>query len=323
VAAAVIAAVMGGRVTPPAGAQAADVFDFLRPTVVLTPADRARLGRGEVIVRVLPGTDGQIAVFAASVLNATPTRVIERMRRIEELKTSRFVPVVRRFSNPPSLDDLADLRLADSEINDLRRCRPGACGIKLSAAEMAAIARVATAENWRIAVLSAFREVVFQRAVTFVEHGFDGLPSYEDHGRPVLPAAVHDAILRRSPNLGDSPGGSDESFLYWAQEQAAGKPTITVSHVTLRQDEGDGMPAAMVTSRQVYASHYMNGALGVTAAVRSADGTRTFLVYLNRTQIDVLGGLFGALKRGIVEGRIGRETAGVFTEVRRRIERDP
>ena len=61
----------------------------------------------------------------------------------------------------------------------------------------------------------------------------------------------------------------------------------------------------------------------MTAAVQSRDGAHTYLVYVNRTQIDVLGGLFGGLKRAIIEGRIENETAGIFSELRRRIEREP
>jgi hypothetical protein len=131
---------------------------------------------------------------------------------------------------------------------------------------------------------------------------------------------VHATVVRWSPFLRDVKEDAGESFVYWSQEQAAGKPAVTVSHVTLVRTEQPGIPPALAISRQVYASHYMNGAVGITAVIRSADGARHYLVYVNRTHIDVLGGFLAPLKRAIIEGRVEDETAGIFTELRRRIE---
>jgi hypothetical protein len=46
-------------------------------------------------------------------------------------------------------------------------------------------------------------------------------------------------------------------------------------------------------------------------------------VYVNRSQLDVLGGLFGGLKRAIVEGKLKNESADVLNAVRRRLESGP
>jgi hypothetical protein len=296
---------------------------FLRPAVTLTADEHARVDRGETVVRVLPGIDGQIAVFAASRLDAPPERMLERMRQIDQLKTSRFVPIVRRFSSPPVMADLAELTLEVSELDDLRRCRPGNCGVKLAADEIAALVPLGAGPRWREQLLAGYRHVVLARAQAFLERDAGALATYDDRSRPVRRSAVYDAIMQATPFLDDVDLNAGESFLYWATEQAAGKPSTTVSHVTLMNGTRDGHLTALAVSRQVYASHYANGALGVTAAVQSRDGTRTYLVYVNRTQIDVLGGLFGGLKRAIIERRIENETAGIFTELRRRIEREP
>jgi hypothetical protein len=322
VAAAATALVVIGCLVAEGGGRTVAPFAFFEPTVVVSPAEQQRLDRGETIVHVLPGSDGHIAVFAAARLNATPERMLERMQQIEQLKKSRFVPVVRRFSKPPVLEDLADLVLDEDDLDDLRRCRVGDCAVKLGAAEIERMTRAATAAGpaWRDRLQAEFREIVLARVGTFLSGGFPCLAPYEDRARPVQPSEVHAMVVRWSPFLRDVGTEPGDSFLYWSTEHAAGKPTVTVSHVTLVRTEQPGTPLALAISRQVYASHYMNGAVGVTAVIRSPDGMRHYLVYVNRTHIDVLGGFLAPLKRAIVEGRIEDETAGVFTELRRRIE---
>jgi hypothetical protein len=75
-------------------------------------------------------------------------------------------------------------------------------------------------------------------------------------------------------------------------------------------------------SREVFATHYRNASLGLTALTEDASGHR-YLVYVNRSQLDLLGGIFGPWKRSLLEGRLKSESAGVFSEIRRRIESGP
>ena len=110
--------------------------------------------------------------------------------------------------------------------------------------------------------------------------------------------------LQQPPNAA-RPAGT-ESFLYWSKERFGGKTTVTISHVSILLNDDDSIvPPVLVASAQVFASHYMNGALGLTAVLRQPGEGRHYLVYLSRTQVDVLGGAFGSWKRAIVEGRIG------------------
>jgi hypothetical protein len=305
------------------GQPAADnPFVFFEPGVVVSQQERHRLEAGDTLVRVLPAGEGQVAVFAASRIAATPEQLLARMRDIEALKRSRFAPIVRRFSDPPVAADLAELTLDEGELADLRDCRPGDCDMKLNAQEIEALTHAAAAAGsaWRDRVQTEFRVIVRARAAAYLARGFSGLSSYDDRARAVQPAAVHAAIVRASPFLREVDGRGAESFLYWAQERAAGKPIVTVSHVTLLPE---GTPPALVISRQVYASHYMSGAIGVTALVRSGNPERSYLVYVNRTELDVIGGFLAPFKRAIIEGRVEAETAGVFSELRRRIEGTP
>jgi hypothetical protein len=60
----------------------------------------------------------------------------------------------------------------------------------------------------------------------------------------------------------------------------------------------------LVTSKQIYANHYFDSSLALTAFVRIPGANpESYLVYENRARADGLGGLFGKMKRGIVEDK--------------------
>jgi hypothetical protein len=101
-----------------------DPFHFLAPSVVVSAADRERIDRDEVLARVLSGKSGQLAVFVATRLNATPDALVAWMRAIGELTRSKFVLAIGRFSDPPRPSDLEDLTLHQRELDAIRDCRP-------------------------------------------------------------------------------------------------------------------------------------------------------------------------------------------------------
>jgi hypothetical protein len=77
-----------------------------------------------------------------------------------------------------------------------------------------------------------------------------------------------------------------------------------------------------LVSTEILATHYRNASIGLTAVVEDVAG-QGYLVYVNRSQLDVLGGFFGALKRAIIESRVRSESVQVFGELRRRLESGP
>jgi hypothetical protein len=140
-------------------------FEFLAPSIVVSSDDRARLDRDQVIARTLPGPKGQLAVFVATRLHARPDVLAAWTRAIAELKRSRFVLAVGRFSEPPRPSDLDDLTLDERDLDALRRCRPGACGLKLSTAEIDALTAVGArgGADWRDAIQREFRRLLVAR----------------------------------------------------------------------------------------------------------------------------------------------------------------
>jgi hypothetical protein len=100
-----------------------DPFAFLAPQVVLTDADRRQLANGEIVARTLKAGDGQVASFSVARVDVPPEALLAATRRIEDLKRSSFVSGLKRFSNPPRLEDLDELRLSPRDLDAAAACR--------------------------------------------------------------------------------------------------------------------------------------------------------------------------------------------------------
>ena len=111
-----------------------------------------------------------------------------------------------------------------------------------------------------------------------------------------------------------------ESFVYWSKEQIAGKPIVSATHVsTLRSDDPD-LPEGLAATVGIFSTHYVDASLGVMAVVRESAGGPGYLVYINRSQVDVLGGIFGGLVRMVVQRRLRSEATDVLRDIRKRLE---
>lgn len=318
------------------GAGLEDPLAFLGPGVEMSAADRHRLDAGATVVKVLPAGARQLGVVAAVRSTAAPERLIAWTREIAALRRSRYVLRVARLSSPPRLEDFDALVLDDGDLDDLRRCRPGDCALKLGGAEMERIQQAMRGHaDWRDAGRQAFRDVVLARVERYLAEGDEALPLYEDHPVPIAPAAEVEALVNElglaSPYL---PGVAEyvrgfpriphpdvvDSFVYWAVEAFGGKPIVSVSHVVLLRRDGASMPAALTITKQLLATHYRTGAMSLTAVTGSEAGR--YLVYLQRSHVDVLRGVFGGILRRMMEGRVRDEAPAALTALRTRIEAD-
>lgn len=301
-------------------------------------SERSKAAAGGAVLTIVPAHGRDLAVFGVVMTTASPRRLADWARAVEQLYRGRFVPAIGRFSDPPRLADLAALTLDEQDLNDVRDCRAGDCPVKLSAAEMARIQRAADAagSSWRGAVQDAFREVVHARVVSYVASGLSAAPSYDDRRPSIVPQSEFEELAVRfgfEPLYGshvipyfrafpDSSGPAVESFLYWSKEAFGdSKPIVSVTHVAISRTVDDGV---LVAARQVFASHYLTGSLSMMAITGGGDGGPTYLVYLRRSRTDTFDGAFGRLVRHIVERRIRSGGPAALDALRRKLEQgDP
>jgi len=314
----------------------ADPFALFRPTAVVSPAELQQLDRGEPLVKILPAGGQELAALAAVAIapDQAAGRAAGWVRRVDDLRASRYVLAAGRFSIPPRIADLDGLELDEDDLQDIRRCRPQQCGVKLTEAEIEELRTVAATagEAWRPAVQLAFRRVVMRRVDAYLAGGLGALAPYGNRKRPRVPADAFAAIVSHSsflqqqlpdavPALTECPGRSiagGDGFLYWSTERLGGKPITTVTHVGLLRPGGDARSDLVAIGVQVFATHYIDASIGVTAIVEGSGGRR-YLAYMNRSDVDVLGGFWGGLTRAIIEARVRRDGARVLREVASRI----
>jgi hypothetical protein len=76
----------------------------------------------------------------------------------------------------------------------------------------------------------------------------------------------------------------------------------------------------LVAGKQVFATHYMNASLNLTAVLNGPAGSHNYLALLTRTEVDLLDGYFGWLKRTLIERRVKDEAQKIILGLRQRLE---
>jgi hypothetical protein len=286
----------------------------------LSAAEIARLDRGEVISRTLDVKNRrEIATLGIARINTSPSRYVERLAEITTFKRTDGVLQIGMFSSVPQPEDVATLTLDEPELKRLRECRLEDCEVRLSAA---GIDRLRRDIDWRAPDASRqatrlLRQLLVDDVARYRESGL--AIEYADRaprlsvGREFAALIEADAVtsnyaprLRR--HLLEYPSSSAEQvtdFVYWSKELVRGRPVVSITHVATAAAVDDSPVAYAIGSKQIYAMHYYDASLGLTLLVpdRTAASAATFVVYLNRSRIDLFDGLFGGVARRIVAGR--------------------
>ena len=314
----------------------ADPLSLLTPPIQLSAAERRDLSEGRTIARTLQVDDDQVGVAAISRIGVPPSALIDHARDIEGLHRSSFMLGIGAFSDPPRLADLEALVLTARDVDAAVRCRVGNCSFKLTTSEIALLHHSASSlEGDRVeAYRRAFREVVLSRVNAYLADGLDALPPVTNRREPLLLSQVFNDLRAETAIpaglplaaewLHSDPSRADgvESLLYWSYETyGTGKPVVTVTHMGLIPSPAEHQPS-LVIARQIMASRYMTGGLAVTALSPDPAGTGNYLVYVNRTGVDLLGGLFGSIRRAVLESRLKRDVPNIVGKLRSRLERD-
>jgi hypothetical protein len=261
---------------------------------------------------------------------------VDRFRDIESYKKGASILEVKKFSAPPKMEDLSQLTIDKNDLADLRNCKVGDCAVKLPSS---VILRVQKEINWSSAdaeqqATELARTVLLQYVQRYLAGGNEQLSEYSDKKQPLRVAEQFDAILKASPYifaydpefygyLSDYPKkhlDGVEDFLYWSKEKFGLKPVISVTHVSIyRKPE---LSVTLIASKQIYANHYFEASLGLTAALAaSKDPDPSFyLLYFNRSRSDALHGGFSGLARGQVKSWARKGALENLVNVQRSIE---
>jgi hypothetical protein len=270
--------------------------------------DFAALQLNQPVVRLAPASDKrEIAVSGLVNIRAGAEDFLRSYRDSLTHKTNPAILEIGSFSSEPSLNDLDTLTLETGDIEDLKDCVVGDCQIKLSAPMIERFRKEIdwTAPNYQLAVTNLFKQMLLDYVRDYRTRGEAALIEYNDKQDEVSLAAEQRALNSASSYVKDllAQTKSDlqlaEDSIVWSKIKFGLKPVIAVNHVRIFRRNSDAGPQVLIASNQIYANHYFNASLALTAFVNVDQGA--YLVYENRSRADGLDGPFGKLKRGVVE----------------------
>ena len=316
------------RWSPPA-----EPHTFLRAAAGFSPADLAQLDRGEPLARVLDTDKREVAVVGAVRIAASEARLFERYRDISSFK-SGVVLELGRFGTPPTPADLRGLDFENYDLETIRVCKPGDCGVRLSTANMERFARDVnwTAPGWREQAADLWRRLLAADAAAYMANGTLG--DYRNKATPLDVAEEFNAIfesskyfeaispeflayLKRFPSI--SLQGA-ENILYWSKDDI-NRPVTRVTHLVLYPAPPGARRPGLIATKQIYAAHYFDAGLGLTCAFD--DGASGFyMLSVNRVRTRSLTSFTRSLVRSIVQRRSRDAMEGILKSTKAALERN-
>lgn len=300
----------------PLAVQPAEPHRLLRTVAGFSPADLAQLDRGEPIARVLDTESREVAIVGAVRIQAPRDRLLARYRDISNLQSSDAVLQIGRIGAQPRPEDFQALNFENYDLETIRDCEPGDCGVRLSTAQLASFRRDVNwqAPDWRQQAGALWRRLLSDYAVEYLARG--ALADYRNKAAPLNVTDEFDvlfgesrswaaaspeffAYLQQFPRL---PLASTENLLYWSKDDFGLRPVTSITHLALYAPPRESGRTAIIGTRQIYATHYFDAALGLTLAFD--DGASGFyMVCVNRARTRSLASLTRALVRAVVQRR--------------------
>ena len=265
---------------------------------------------------------------------------IEKVRDIVNFKKSDNVLQIGKFSNPPRLEDLADLTLDPVDIEAIRRCRVNSCDVKMSAAFIERFRKEVnwSAPDYRERVTTKVREMLLEYVQGYLHGGNAALSTYNDKSYSLRPEDEIRSLLQPAPymyeyvpefqnhleNFPNSHALDVEDYVYWSKEKFALKPVISVTHVNIYKLPQPNGIDVLIASKGIYATHYYEASLGLTGFIQSqsSEPSRSYLIYINRSRADALRGLFAGLKRSLISGSLRDATKKNMELIKQKLENE-
>ena len=305
----------------------------------LTGQQVAAIDEGRPVAKVLSwGGPTEIYVFGAVYVNAPPDAYLAMARDVSQLEKAPGYLGVGVIPEDATASDLKALALEPADIKALATCREDMCDVQLPTAAIQAFHdRVSWSQPEASEQANGLaRGLVLQLIDAYRRGGNTALGSYRDRSHPTLVGEQFEAMVGRSTVLADSlpelqryllkyPDADlrgAESFLYWEKVNFGLKPVIRVNHAVVYH-AGNERGTGVVAIKQLYASHYFNTALDVSACVRDAGRPERrgfYLLTLKSSQQDGLAGAKGRVVRGVVVDKVRASLEKALVSIKRTLE---
>ena len=306
--------------------------NFLRTMARFSDADIAALERGEPVARVLDTDRREVAVVGAVRIHGEPVRLFDRYRNISNLANSNVVMQVGRFGMPPKPDDLNSLIFENYDLDTIRQCKPGDCGVRLSTETMEHFAREVNwrAPDWRQQAATEWRQLLAKDMADYVATG--KLGDYRNKETPLDVASefsiLYDASSYFEPcapqffgyvrNFPQVRLDNVENILYWSKDDIY-RPVTRMTHLILYPPTDTQRPGIIAT-KQIYAAHYFDAGLGLTFTYRDG-GSGFYMLAVNRVRTRSLTGIMRTVVRTVVQRRSREAMEGILRSTKAGLEK--
>jgi len=315
------AALIAGTLIVVGGIQSAPdidrgVRDVLTRGLQFSASELSDLQRGHAVKHGLEAhAPGEFGVAGGIRMAATRTGFLAAARDIVTFKAGEQIMQIGRFSSPPTLDDLAPLKV-DSADFDAATCRVRDCDVRLPAGVIQRVPKEIDVKGQSAQDQAAawFKRVLLAEVEAYVSGGPGRFEQYDDGNREIRPIDAFEGILAATPAIGMLVAGlpahlsqfpsnrvaDSEDFLYWSKESFGPEPFISVTHVTIVCPTAS---TCVMTTKDVYSSRYIDASLALAIVTDAAAGDAIYVVYANRSRVNALRGPMSALRKSVVERR--------------------
>jgi hypothetical protein len=299
----------------------AEFHKILREKAAFDETGFAALEQGQTVVRPLPVQDKtEVAVCGLVSLQVPAEVFLESFREGMARKANPAILEIGRLSSTPTLDDLKTLTIEDRDLEDMKECVAGDCRLKLSASMIERFHREVDlqAPDYRTQATQLLKQMLLDYVRDYLARGDVALIEYNDKAKEVRLAEEQRTLTTASsyfsevlPKFQQSLKGNStfelrlvENAIVWSKIKFGLKPVIAINHIIIYKRDAEAGPQVLIASKQIYANHYFNSSLALTAFVNIPGANPgSYLFYENRSRADGLEGMFGKMKRGIVQDK--------------------
>jgi hypothetical protein len=298
--------------------------------------DLEAVERGEAVVKLLDTEhDSQTQLLGVVKIQGAPEELASRYRNIVDFEKGTGILQIGLFTDPPGVDDLAALTIDPVDIEDLKECLPGDCGIKLSAEAIQAFRQIDWEAQEAVSIAERLaREMLVDFLRAYQKGGNTALGTLHDKEKPLEVGLAFEAMIE-SPEfpayfpdlysyLNDYPAAGipgAKEFFYWSKVNFGLKPMIRLNHVVIYQPSGRPDVRYAVASKMLYSSHYFNTGIEMkflAATPESADSY--YLVANNQSRSDGFSGLTGFFAGRKIRGKAREALESYLASVKRNLE---
>jgi hypothetical protein len=96
---------------------------------------------------------------------------------------------------------------------------------------------------------------------------------------------------------------------------------VSITHLAIART-ADSATDYAIASKQIYGAHYFDASLGLTILLRdrSTPSPATYVVYINRSRVDIFSGMLAGIARRLVVNRARSLVAEQLGQLQRSME---